>query len=205
MDDKPISPRPTSDDYPTPPECTRALMSREAFGGPIWEPCAGEGVMADALREKHKVFATTYQDTDPRFDAFTSVLGGVDFLEQTTLRGSSIVTNPPYGYLYGKRDAQAAEKIIWHAISLKPTKLDCFLNLKFMASVRRKNGLFMQHPPARIYIFSDRPSLYPSGWEGKRTPTTETFAWFVWDWPFIPCGTKIAGLFDSKDFRKEST
>jgi len=52
---------------------------------------------------------------------------------------------------------------------------------------------------------SPRPSLYPSGWTGKRTSTTETFAWFVWDWPFLPGETRIAGLFDSKDFRKETS
>ena len=80
MDDKPDSPRPSTDDYPTPPECTRALMSREAFGGPIWEPCAGEGVMAETLREQHKVFATTFQDNGQMTSAFAGVFGGPHFI-----------------------------------------------------------------------------------------------------------------------------
>lgn len=35
--------------YPTPPEGIRALLSVEAFDGPIWEPACGDGAIAREL------------------------------------------------------------------------------------------------------------------------------------------------------------
>ena len=55
--------RPDDDFYPTPAECTRALLSVESFAGGIWECCAGMGDMAVVLREAgYTVTATTLGD-----------------------------------------------------------------------------------------------------------------------------------------------
>ena len=77
--------------YPTPPEGTRALLSVEAFDGPIWEPACGEGHISKLL-------------TGAGYDVVSTDLvrrgfgdGGVDFLQQTEPRAKHIVTNPPYG------------------------------------------------------------------------------------------------------------
>jgi len=32
------------DFYPTPPEATNALLDRETFDGPIWEPACGDAL-----------------------------------------------------------------------------------------------------------------------------------------------------------------
>ncbi|WP_019646180.1 hypothetical protein [Novispirillum itersonii] len=169
--------RPADDHYPTPPEATRALLSVEQFGAGIWEPCAGSGEMAAVLRQAgYTVAATTLHDgrADRDFPKHR-VIGGTDFLAETRLRHHAIVTNPPY---------RIAEEIIRHALSLRPQRVAMLLNLKFLGSKARRAGLFAETPPARVWVFADRISMYPAGWDGPRATTTETMAWFVWDAPF---------------------
>lgn len=45
----PVPRRIPNEFYPTPPEATRALLSVEAFDGPIWEPACGEGAITREL------------------------------------------------------------------------------------------------------------------------------------------------------------
>lgn len=161
--------RPADDWYPTPPRATRALLSVEAFGGRIWEPCAGRGDMADALRMAgHDVHASTILSGSP------NIIGGADFLQADKLEAPNVVTNPPF---------KIAEPIIRRALDLGAVKVAMLLNVKFLGGQARKDGLFATHPPARVWVFADRISMYPGDYQGKRGTTTETLAWFVWEWP----------------------
>ena len=40
--------------------------------------------------------------------------------------------------------------------------------------------IFSKTPPARVWVFSERITFYPSGVERKGGGTT-AYAWFVWD------------------------
>lgn len=182
--------RPADDHYPTPTEVTRALLSVENFSGTIWEPCAGGGEMANVLRRRCPVLATTLAPNDET-DCFGGVGGGVDFLKTDWLAGDNIVTNPPFNI---------SEDIIRHAIKLEPTKISMLLNIRFLGSRKRKEGLFAEYPPKRIWVFCDRPSMYPADWEGKRGTTTETFSWWIWESPFTIQAPEI-GWLDSRDFQ----
>jgi hypothetical protein len=53
----------------------------------IWEPAAGEGLMAGVLRTRFPVVAT-------------DILGGVDFFDSEPARWDVLVTNPPYTLKY---------------------------------------------------------------------------------------------------------
>lgn len=186
--------RPADDDYPTPPEATRALLSVERFNGGIWEPCAGSGAMAKVLRENYQgVWASTLA-TGGSGNGFVGVRGSKDFLYETKAHGANIITNPPF---------KIAEVIIRHAMEFQSLKIAMLLNLKFLASRERKGGLFKNHPPARVHVFCDRlggsEGFYPEGYTGKRNSTTETMAWFIWDWPFKVVEPRI-GWLDSKEF-----
>lgn len=202
--------RPDDDHYPTPPEVTRALLWAERFSETIWEPCAGSGEMVDVLRAAgYDVFASTlgagyYGQTGPG-NTWRAIHGDTDFLccdrnitakllavhKPGARQIPDIVTNPPY---------KQAEEFIRHALGLKPRKCAMLLNIKFMASRKRHNGLWREYPPSRIHMFVDRPSMYPAGYEGKRGSTTETFGWFVWDTPPSPPGEFRVYRLDSREF-----
>ena len=120
--------QPWQDDelFPTPPWATRALLQivlpRLFVGGlgPIWEPCAGLGHMAEVLAEgRPGVFATDknlYQLDDGR----TAVEFGIvqqDFLAASTdhwpkalgRRPGRIISNPPFSL---------ATEMVRHALTL---------------------------------------------------------------------------------------
>lgn len=162
--------RPKDDHYPTPPEATRALLSVEGFAGGVWEICAGHGVMAREFEAAgNEVAATTLLTSKS-----PSVVSGVDFLAETALRKPNIATNPPF---------KIAEKIIRHALSLKPAKAAFFLNVKFLAGQKRARSFYEEFPLARLWVMADRITMYPDDWEGERNSTTETHAWFIWEHP----------------------
>lgn len=178
--------------YPTPSQVTRALLSVERFPGGIWEPCAGRGDMAAVLRAAgNTVRASTIEEG--RWDKHAPkhrVEGDVDFLRQEEASHPNIVTNPPFRH---------AEEIVRHAIDLKPAKVAMLLNLKWLGSVGRARGIFVETPPARVHVIADRVSMFPADWDGPRGTSTETMAWFVWEWPFArrspAIGWLIAGEF----------
>ena len=164
-------------------------MSVEEFSGNIWEPCAGTGVMAEVLRSKYTVLASTLNpngSSDYRY----GVAGDVNFLKIKNGFAGDIVTNPPFNI---------AEDTIRHAISHAPRKLAMLLNIRVLGSRKRKEGLFAEHPPKRIWVFCDRPSMYPADWDGPRGTTTETFSWWIWEWPFEVQKPEL-GWLDSKGF-----
>lgn len=189
--------RPDDDHYPTPPEAVRALLSVEAFGGGIWEPCAGDGAMAAVLREAgYTVRATTIgEGRHDRDFPKHRVVGGIDFLTTSEASHPNIITNPPYG-----RPRDIAEAIIRHAIGLGPVKMALLMNVKFLAGSKRRVGLWAEYPPARVWVFADRITMYPAGYQGPKGTTTETFAWYVWERPFLS-RPPVIGWLDSSDHR----
>lgn len=189
--------RPADDHYDTPPEATRALLSVERFAGSIWECCAGAGEMAAPLREAgYQVAATTVGERHwPRDRPKFRVEGGVDFLRATRLRAPNIVTNPPF-------KKNLPEQILRQAIELDPVKIALLLNVKFLAGIKRKDSLFGRYPPIRVWVFSDRITMYPHGWTGDRNSTTETMAWLIWEAPFVRPGRPFSGgWLNSQEFR----
>ena len=97
---------------------------------------------------------------------------GVDFLraEQTA---DNIVTNPPYN---------CAEGFVASGVKLSRRKFALLLRLAFLylEGANRANTIFLKMPPARVWVFSERITFYPSGVEPKGSGTT-AYGWFVWD------------------------
>jgi hypothetical protein len=184
--------RPPSDHYPSPPEATRALLSVERFAGGIWECCAGRGDMAAELRMAGYTVAATTIEEGRHERAFPKhmVTGGVDVLKETRRRHDTAITNPPY---------KLTEEIIRHLICLGCVNIAMLLNIKFLSSEGRSE-FFEKYPPANIWVFRDRITMYPHGYEGPKGSTTETFAWFVWRSPFHSRPPQI-GWITAKHFR----
>lgn len=184
--------RPDSDHYPSPPEATRALLSVERFAGGIWECCAGRGEMAAVLRGAGYTVAATTIEEGRHERAFPKhmVAGDIDVLKETRRRHDTAITNPPY---------RLTEEILRHLIGLGCVNIAMLLNIKFLSSEGREE-LFSRFPPANIWVFRDRITMYPADYDGPKGTTTETFAWFVWKAPFHPRPPQI-GWITAKHFR----
>ncbi|MGV7216856.1 hypothetical protein [Bradyrhizobium sp. UFLA05-112] len=152
------------DFFPTPDWATFALIDNEKFNGEIWECACGDGSMSRVLEQTGQPVRSS--------DLYDRGYGeaGVDFLraEQTT---DNIITNPPYN---------CAEGFVASGVKLAKRKLALLLRLAFLEGANRANTIFSRVPPARVWVFSERITFYPSGVEPKGGGTT-AYAWFVWD------------------------
>lgn len=155
--------------YETPPEAVRALLKVEQLPESIWEPACGPGSIVGVLRRAgHKVYATDLVDYDcPESSA------RVDFLmeQRPQFPIGAIVTNPPF---------KLATEFVAHALTLCP-RVAMLLRLAFMESSRRSAILDGGHL-ARVHVFRNRlPMMHRNGWEGPKSSSSMSFAWFVWD------------------------
>ncbi|MGE3333691.1 MAG: hypothetical protein AB7I36_08615 [Rhodospirillaceae bacterium] len=152
------------DFFPTPPWATFALIENERFEGDIWECACGDGTMSRVLARTGCVIKSS--------DLYDRGFGeaGHDFLA-TNHVADNIVTNPPYN---------AAEGFVAVGVKHARRKFALLLRLAFLEGANRANTIFSHTPPARVWVFSERITFYPSGAEIKGSGTT-AYAWFVWD------------------------
>lgn len=168
-----------TDFYETPSWATKALLDVESFKGGIWEPCSGHGAISKVLKQTYRPVVSS--DIMP--DAYGQ--GNVDFLQQsymplspgppTTIR--NIVTNPPYRH---------AQEFVEHAIKLLPLtteysgKAAFLLKLTFLESAKRKK-FFEKYPPKKVWVFSNRVTMFPHGQPEPKNGGTIAYAWFIWE------------------------
>ena len=152
------------DFFPTPRWATHALIDNEKFNGDIWECACGDGAMARVLSQAcRRVYSSDLYER-----GFGE--GGKDFLEAAQ-KADNIVTNPPFN---------SAEGFVRAGVKAARRKFALLLRLAFLEGANRANTIFMQSPPARVWVFSERITFYPSGVSPKGSGTT-AYAWFVWD------------------------
>lgn len=152
------------DFYPTPVWATEALLAYESFEGTVWECACGDGAMAQVLIDAGlPVYLSDLYDRG--FGAT-----GVDFLK-TTQTIDNVITNPPFSL---------AEDFILHALAVAEKKVAIFSRLALLESARRYRNVFKDKPPARILVFTERVTLYPSGLITAGTSTI-AYCWLIWD------------------------
>ena len=163
------SKRSKSDFYPTPPECTQALVD---FLGllkeyVIWEPACGAGHISEVLKfNGYQVISTDLYDRGYGD-------GIEDFLTSDGKECDMIITNPPFSL---------AEAFIRKCLSFgKPFAL--LLKSQYWHSAKRRE-LFFEHKPAWVLPLTWRPD-FEFGTRGG-SPTMEAM-WVVWD--STPCVT----------------
>lgn len=183
------------DFYPTPADCTQALLIAESealrehcfpFGdGEVWEPCGHGGAIARILAE----FGFSTVATDIRPDPANRV-SELDLLAAETWLAPAVVTNMPFAL---------AAKMIAHLIRrLKVTYLACLLKSTFWSTSsenRGRVGLWRDHPPSRRWDMGWRPDFL-EGQGPKGQGSTMLCTWFIWDSlapppphpAMIPCG-----------------
>lgn len=160
--------RKENDLYQTEPWATEALLRRFPVAGlTVWEPAAGDHLIADVLREHGATVRTSDIATyDREHDAIR------DFLNRPYAGPAfdAIITNPPYGR--GNRDAvRFAELAVERCSGL----VALLLTAKFDFGKTRRH-LFADCPRfmAKITLV-DRIQWFPGATTG-----TEDHAWYVW-------------------------
>ena len=152
------------DFYPTPPWATHALIENERFEGDIWECACGDGSMSEVLsRTGAQVFSSDLYDRgfgEPNHDFLSS-----------DRCAANIITNPPF---------HSAEGFVAQCVKLAEAKFALLLRLAFLEGANRTRTIFHKHPPARVWVFSERITFYPKGAKMAGSGTT-AYAWFVWD------------------------
>jgi len=152
------------DFYPTPRWATFALIDNESFRGGIWECACGDGSMSEVLAETgHSVMSSDLYDR-----GYGEI--GHDFLT-TNRRYPNIITNPPF---------HSAEGFVASGLTSVQCKFALLLRLAFLEGANRANTIFHKHPPARVWVFSERITFYMKGAPLAGSGTT-AYAWFVWD------------------------
>lgn len=149
-----------NEDYPTPSwvtEIVAAYLRRHALH--VWEPAAGNGALAEALRAiGFQVTATTNDFLSYEAPPVTQI--------------DAIVTNPPYG---GDRRSLLACDFIHHALTLAPV-VAMLLRIDFDSGKMRK-PLFRDCPAfAGKIVLLDRIKWF----DGPSAPS-DNHAWFVWN------------------------
>lgn len=165
--------RAENDLYQTEPWATEALLRRFPVRGlNVWEPAAGNHLMAEVLQDNGaKVFTSDIAVYDRAHDA------RMDFLTEQMIGPRSffgaIITNPPYGK--GNRDAVRFAEL---ALERCEGMVALLLTAKFDFGKTRRH-LFADNKRFRAKIaLLDRISWAMNGETG-----TEDHAWYVWDKP----------------------
>jgi hypothetical protein len=162
--------RKENDLYQTEPWAVRALLDHVPItqGCRIWEPAAGNHLMADALRDNGMHVTTSDIVTYDRRHDHT-----FNFLTDMHLPClfDAIVTNPPYGK--GNRDAVKFARLAlihcWGPVAL-------LLTAKFDFG-KTRSDLFADNPRFSCKIaLVDRIQWFPGDSSG-----TEDHAWYVWE------------------------
>lgn len=154
--------------YQTEPWVTAALLRHFPVTGlDVWEPAAGNHLMADVLAESaNSVYTSDIATYDRQHDDI------FDFLRAhaTWADRDAIITNPPYGQ--GNRDARLFAE---YALTRCKGLVALLLTAKFDFGNTRKH-LFQHNPrfAAKITLV-DRISWTLDGVTG-----TEDHAWYVW-------------------------
>lgn len=151
-----------SDYYPTPEQCTQALLDFLKIQKPsvIWEPACGEGFMSEVFKKNgYEVISTDINSYGYEDDV-------CDFITSKSVACDWIITNPPFSL---------AEDFIRKCISLKKP-FAMLLKSQYWHSKKRLS-LFLEHKPQYVLPLTWRPDFE----FGKRggAPTMEVI-WTVW-------------------------
>ncbi len=173
--------REANDHYPTPAWVTACLLRHVRFRGAVWEPCCGDGAIAQVLRE-HRYAVVASDAAEHGFG-----LGGVDFFACTDFPPGcgAMVTNPPYGDGGAERKAGNASsamlRFVRHALALTRRaegQLALLVRFQWIAG-RRAAALISSAPLRTVLVLTRRIRWFEMG---ERTNSGQHHhAWIVFD------------------------
>lgn len=150
------------DFYPTPSECTIAMMDMvpDFHGEETAEPACGDGSISKVLESFYGCKVHSSDIADRGYGAT-----GVDFFSVKKAPCRLMITNPPFVH---------AEGFIRHGFGIGFRAMALLLKLSFFNAASRRK-LFFEFPPVAVM-----PLTWRVDFLGLGRPTMEC-AWFVWD------------------------
>lgn len=192
-----VEPPDSLDFFPTPPWATRALCEHvlPKVGAPVlgvmrvWEPAAGEGHMAEVLRESFgDVIASDVHDYGKGYAVGSFVGDGPDRMAAPA-GVDWIITNPPFNLAIDFARRAIAEARRGCALLVRTTWLES----------DERWQLFCRTPPTHVAVFMGRVAMLRGRWEpGASTATS--YAWVIWQRPYYGSETRL--LFIPPDARQ---
>lgn len=167
-----------NDFYATDRESVRDLFrNAEIRGEHFYEPCVGQGHIADVIKEFYPNARVTGSDLVDRGYGCTILR---DFInDDFDINPDWIITNPPYSL---------AKEFVSKSLLLANKGVAMFLKIQFLEGQARKDW-FKNTPLKYVYVFSKRQDPLRDGLElnpktGKKWGSTMCFAWFIWEQGF---------------------
>lgn len=158
-----------TDDFPTPPWATRALMAHPIMRGQngcVMEPAAGRGYMARALGE---YFDTVYTGDVKNYGYHLNFVGS--YLKMPPYYNMDwIITNPPF---------KLAEQFIDKALREAGTGVAMLVRTSFLEGVGRYERLYSRCPPSAVLQFAERVPMVEGRYDPKASTAT-SYCWLVW-------------------------
>lgn len=153
------------DFYETPPHYIAALLSEVSIHGHVYEPCVGEGAIADALRALPAVRRVYTNDIDKKRKADTHYDSTI---ELPVINFDWAVTNPPF----------SDELEIIEMTQPNVHNMAFLARLSFLEPTEDREYFLDSNRPTQIIVLP-RYSFRLND-EGKRQTDNVTCAWLVW-------------------------
>ena len=161
-------PRLPLDAYMTPPHYIAALLNEVNIHGIVYEPCVGDGAIADALRALPSVRRVVTNDIDPHCAADTHYDATAEIEAHVPPLFDWAVTNPPFA------DAFDILMMTWPSIR----NVAFLARLSFLEPTEERAGFLEEHPPTQMIVLP-RYSFRNND-AGKKQTDNVTCAWLVW-------------------------
>ena len=171
-------PRLEHDAYMTPPHYVSALLNEVNIHGHVFEPCVGDGAIADELRKMASVRRVYTNDIDKKRKADTH------YDARHTMpvpKFDWAVTNPPFSDMFD---------IVVHMLDTVPN-VAVLARLSFLEPTEERADLLENNPPTQIIVLP-RYSFRVND-AGKKQTDNVTCAWLVWEAHGAPRRTSFYG------------
>lgn len=167
------------DFFPTPPWATRALIEdvidpKAVQGLTCWEPAAGQGHMAEALRPYFvRLHASDVHDYGCDYDVGSFVGGGLSGdLACCPFPPDWIITNPPFNL---------AGAFLKRALATAERGVALLLRTAWIEGETRYNEIFSKTAPTTIAQFAERVPMVKGRWDDPNASSATAYMWFVWE------------------------
>lgn len=174
-------PRRELDFYETPPHYIAALLGEVNVFGLVYEPCVGEGAIADALRATPAVRKVRTNDIDKKRPADTHYDARGPWLNVLDKKIDWTITNPPF-----------TDELPILERALEESHNVAFLaRISFLEPTEDREHFLEQNPPQQL-IYLPRYSFRLND-EGKKATDSVTCCWLVWFADRVPRQTAVWG------------